>query len=383
MRKTRKQKRHTASKQYGGLKNSLLQGLIAPKSPLNVYRNFAKKLASPKYFNNNSVFLLSGHSSDTAEPRYKLKGNEFFASPIECGRITLSTALPFLDFAAQNPKIKVPFVEDETSLHPLTYNDFPFRATISRNNTTKKRIKRWEKDSWKLYFPQSSSIGTNTVPQMEFKFFSGEQINTQEDEIVHTYEGEPVEFTFEGKTDYIEPGDYFIFNISISGVLYPNQDVEAVKRKIVELKQYSDIIENTFELPSLPYYYLYLLIPAEDFIEETDHIHNEISYYRYLKEVLITMTSLSYIGLDYWGFDNPETSASQLLLEAKMLVGDIYDFIRDSKSNEPVFLINPLCRDVPSNLEAYDSNYETNVRGLVPNSSRRKRITEKQTRGRP
>ncbi len=309
MRKTRKmvhrqtpvvKRRKSVKLLCGGAKGqsrggTWLQNILYPKSPMNIYKNVAKGLG---YFDNNSVFLLTGHSSDTGELRYKLKDNEFFASPLECGRIGYTTILPFLDFAAHNPKIKIPTVEDETSLHPLTYNSFPFRGITSRNDVFKKgrMFERWEKDSWKLYFPQSPKINTNTIPQMEFKYFSGNPVFTKEKNNFHTYEGEPVEFTFDGKTDYIEPGDYYIFDISISGVLYPNQDTQPLISKLYELVEYSVIIRDIFKLPLLSYYYLYVLIPVEDLVEQKDFIHSDISYYKYMKEVMINVTSLSYIG---------------------------------------------------------------------------------------
>ncbi len=60
-----------------------------------------------------------------------------------------------------------------------------------------------------------------------------------------------------------------------------------------------------------------------------------------------------------------------------MLVKDIFDFIHGRNGNKPVFLINPCCRNLLYNGEPYNSNYETNIRGLVPKSARRKRIEAK------
>ncbi len=395
MRKTRKKyssrnnrqtsvvKRRKSMKQHGGV---WPWNMLFPKTSINPNKNLAKNL---EYFDNNSVFLLSGHSSETGSSRYKLKGNEYFASPIECGKMTTGTIMPFFEFVESDPKIKIPNIEDETSLHPLSYNDFPFSVTWSINNNSLNnnvlnenllKRKKWESDAFKLYFSQSSYKGTNTIPQLKFNFFSGKSILTSEKKIFHTYNGEPIKFTFNGKTDYIQPGDYLIFDISISGVLYPNQKIDRLINKIYELKEeYSNIIQNTFKLPNLGMYYLYVLIPAMDVFEtETDYIHSDISYYKYLKEVLLHLTSLSYIGLDYWDFDNPEKRASELLFDAQMTIEDIFEFIRETKGDEPVFLINPLCRNIPSIVEVnYNSNYETNTRGLAPNSERRQRIEAK------
>ncbi len=390
MRKTRKYKRHTATKQFGGFKKSLLPALVASnvpllrnviaphlKTPLNTYRTFSKR-----YFNNDSIFLLCGHAGDTESSRYKLKDNEFFASPIECGRITYSSSEPFLEFASHNMKIKIPNVKDETSLHPLMYSDFPLKlkSTISALSVNNE-YKREEMDSWKLYFPQSSYKSTNTIPPIEFKYFNGHYVKTNKNDLFHSYVGEPVEFTYKGTTNYIESGDYFIYTVSVSGVLFPNQDVNKFIDKLYKLKEYSDIIQNTFNLPNNMEYYLYILIPVEDYYEDNDYIHSKISYYKYLKDVLIELSELSYIVIDDIINDNLLVSK---ILDASLLVEDIFKIIREDKGDEPIFIINPLCRSLPSHLKESaqllenESNLETNVRGLVPYSLRRRRITEKQ-----
>ncbi len=260
---------------------STFKGLLGVNTPLNITRRQINRnnSNSNKYFDNSHVFVLAGHSVDIGGPRYKLKDNEYYSSPTQCGRNSTNTEESFFKWVQHNPKIKIP-----NESYTLNYNNFPFKQTssvphaglptslpyFSEAATTAKIVKgeynnsrllnlltlqKTKIDNWKIYFPESSFEKSNSIPNFSYQYFNVHNLSMLYPFVPTAYKKMP-SFIYKGIETYISP--FSLVNLSfitLSGVLQPNMWTEELQEEYNRLKITSNLIEDiaffnkTAELP--------------------------------------------------------------------------------------------------------------------------------------
>ncbi len=312
-------------------------------------KNFAKKTINnllingeknnTKYFDNSHVFLLSGHGIDTGK-RYRLKDNEYYASPTQCGRVSVMTSERlFYDWIVHNPSIKIP---NSSYAYTLNYTNFPFKESSQLYHN----IGILEKpnssiDNWKIYFPQSQSSKTNSIPSFSFGYF-----NYHHDKIIIPIRITNRLFTYNGKTQILS-GFYNISLLSYSGILQPNSMTTEFQEKVNALNAVSETINNDFlddvMSEQIKNGFLILIYPISDF--NSALYSSQEPYALYLKDALDVYSSLSFIDYkDYIDLENPSLKLKDVVylqIDSERLFSDIRKKLGDEK---PMFILNPLCR---------------------------------------
>ncbi len=321
------------------------------------------------YFENSHVFLLAGHGEDlgTGE-RYELKQNEFYASATQCGRISGSIIQDKFKFITHNPTIKIPDESVPSSLYPLNYPNFPLKKYMSSEYTPNSYKFNTQIDAMKIYFPQSQFSHTKTIPLTNFH-----PVSFWKDEKSINYQGNPIPFEYNGKTDNINPAEYNIYILTISGVQRPNINIEEYNRKFNELKLKSDYLRenlfpnHVFKLNFDFKYFLSIILPKNVGV----YFNSNMSYYMYAKDVIETVFSLSFIRLDeFINILNPILTFHNIFY-FKIRIDNLINKIRTKLGDDkPILIINNLCRPVPEELRhkipelRYNSNTEINVRTI-------------------
>jgi hypothetical protein len=362
-----------------------------------------------EYFDNKRIFILVGHGIHfPVDQSYKLKPNEFYASPTRCGFVTIASDLPWLIFAKSNPRIKIPTPESK-SFYTLNYENFPFKKTksIMSANLDPHTLMplpgiefNIETNAFKMYVPFSSKEKTRTIPDEIFQFFSFES----KPDLQIRYR----EFDFNGKK-YVSTklGNYKIGTMTISGILSPNTDTIKFDEEFSYLQDESDKlllsiggfnradiigmrkIGKEFNEPypvALP---LLFLLPEYGFSES---IFNDYSVsdplLDYCKRVLNLMSSLSVIKIEE--FIPNKYSFADVLDTAMQPISKVFEMIRNKfpeDSSKPILLLNPLCRSImntPIINTIYNARQEigneTNIRSITKNTKRYKNFKNKTRR---
>ncbi len=359
-----------------------------------------------EYFDNSRIFILAGHGIHfPVDQSYKLKPNEFYASPTRCGFITIASDLPWLIFAKSNPRIKIPTPESK-SFYTLNYENFPFKTTKSIMSTNLDlqtflplpgKEFDIETNAFKMYVPFSSKEKTRTIPDEIFQFFSFES----KPHLEIRYRT----FDFNGKT-YVRTnlGNYKIGTITISGILSPNTDTSKFDEEFSYLQDESDNlllsiggfsrkhiigirkIGKKFNEPypvALP---LLFLLPEYGFSES---IFNDYSVsdplLDYCKRVINLMSSLSVIKIEE--FIPNKYSFGDILDTAMQPISKVFELIRNKfpeDNSKPMLLLNPLCRSIMKTLRTNTVNNsrqeignETSIRSITKNTKRYKNFKNK------
>ncbi len=298
------------------------------------------------YFENSHVFLLAGHGKDISNERYKLKENEFYATPTKCGRLGLVFVNDYIKFLHHNPSIKIPNPANTESLYPLNYNNFPFKKTSSINKSNlalfglKRKINT--EDGFKIYHSNTKFKYTNTIPGTHYYYFNQHLI--KENVRPKTY-GDTA-FEYGGKTDYIySMSSYNIFQITISGAINPNTSTDSFDNALQVLLPSSNELEKIFELKPAPPHTLTVIFSSNDQYNG-ELFSSNISYYKYLKYVLDLMSSLS--GINYReliDITRPDLKLFDVLTFG-VSMNDLFTKLREKVGDDkPIFVINPLCRE--------------------------------------
>jgi hypothetical protein len=202
------------------------------------------------------------------------------------------------------------------------------------------------------------------------------------------YNGAPRPFTFEGRTDMINPGIYNIYQLTISGVLSPNTFDQTFMDKFNELKVISRQLEILFDVTDLMIdQYILIFFPenTEDTVNWLDIRPIYVtSYFEYMKDVMIKVSNLSKLPINFL-FINPTIQTIKSILTKTFTINDVYQLLRRQLiDNDPIFVINPLCRGYIQDRaqRSNNSNIEMNIRGTRNRSNRsryavKRKITRK------
>lgn len=354
----------TTTRNNNGRLSSYWESLLGQQTSGNIAKTWINKnpkiskYIHNKFFDSSHIFFLAGHGTDSGGPRYKLKENEFYASPTTCGRLGIGFDSQKEIFASSNPFIKIPNVKNSSSLYPLNYNYFPFRTTASVKY--KPGIKKiigspeltnikFASNDWKVYFPQSDFIKTNSIPSFEYTCFSYQSAYKP---IKVDYRDEPFQFEFNGETIIIKPGQYELYYLSISGAISPNSMVgtkgDVYMDRFNELYETSHLIIDKFSKynPNISEQYgsLWVIVPISEPNLALYMDNNPIA--NYFREVVRLMFSLSFINFENYIKITRTTTFIDVLntsIDSTTLFHDIRQKLGDEK---PMFILNKLCRGI-------------------------------------
>ncbi len=352
-----------------------------------------------EYFDNKRIFILSGHGGNNPEDTsYTLARNEFYAAPTRCGLTTFGAESQWFSFIRSNPRIEIPTSESK-SFYTLNYENFPFKTTksIIPNNLdpiTKQilpgREANIETNSFKMYVPFSSKEKTHSIPNNLYSFFPF--LRKQNLPIT-----KPT-FNFNGKVyDKSNFGKCMIGTLMISGILSPNTDTEIFEEeferiqiesnallnaignypssRIIVRPQEETIIINKFgKSKNIPYpmvNILFIVLPEYAFNKNIlDDYSRSDPLLDYCKRAMNLMSSLSVIPIEEFAPDK-DTFGGRLF--AFQPISNVFKLIRKNLSthfptniNEPILLLNPLCRNTLNNASLNRILIEnaTNIRSL-------------------
>ncbi len=341
---------------------------------------------SNAYFKNSHVFLLAGHGKDTSTERYKLKENEFYASPTKCGRLGLIQLSDYFKFLHHTPRIKVPNPAIPESLYPLNYNNFPLKKTSSINKSNlalfglKRKINT--EDAFKIYHSYTKFSHTNTIPGTTYYYFNQHLIK---EHVQPKIWGE-TRFSYGGESTSIHSiNAYSIFHLTISGAINPNVNTESFDNALQTFLPVSNELAKIFGIKPAPPNTLIFIFSSYDQISP-ELFSTNIAYYKYLKDIMDLMSSLSGINYrDLIDVTQPDLKLFDVLTFG-IPVSDLFAKLREKVGDdEPLFIINPLCREVSSlsNMSrnmyrlSNNSNIESNLLRTTRNRNKNSRYTRK------
>ncbi len=333
-----------------------------------------------KYFDNENVFILSGHSGNhPRDESYELKPHEFYASPARCGYLLYTSTSQFHEILNSDPKIKIPTPSSKT-YYTLNYEHFPFKSTQSLHEE-KENVStnfEWESNAFKMYVPFSTKQKTKTIPNNKYVPFN--YLITKNVIIPDTIRYITVKNQEYDKTRL---GNYFSFYLGISGLLNPNVDSRskyAFTKKFLHdlpiLEQESiKLLRNCGfskeDIPIRGVMELFLLIPEYAFDKDIMDDYSSDPLLDYCKKAIETMFLLSTINLSQIIDANGTTLTFKNILNYHIYISHVFDLLNEhmyghlttNNTKEPMLLINPLCR-----------NYKLNNTNTSSNNIRRRNI---------
>ncbi len=334
-----------------------------------------------KYFDNDYVFILSGHSGNhPRDESYELKPHEFYASPARCGYLVYGTNSQLWKILDTNPKIKIPTPLSKT-YYTLNYENFPFETIQSLQQEKRNTHNEFEFESnaFKMYVPFSTKQKTKTIPNNIYIPFNYQE--TKNVKIPDTIKYIKVKNQKYNKTRL---GNYFSFHLGISGLLNPNlasrsgwattkdfdRDFPILKQESIKLLGNCGFSEEDIGMHGQ--LKLFILIPEYAFDKDIMDDYSSDPLLNYCKKAIETMFLFSEMKLSKIIDTNGKTLTFNNILNYYIYISQVFDLLNEfmyghlttNNIKEPLLLINPLCR-----------NYKLNNTNTSSNNIRRRNIT--------
>ncbi len=335
-----------------------------------------------EYFSPDHIFLLNGHGSEPKsknnlgriinrqDRRYTLKDNEFYAGSTTCGMLGLSKTIKELTkFITSDVPVEIPspdmnsFYTEQFPVGPtrqLKLENRELLNTIGSTHDMFEVIAPLRNKAHKIYAPfLNKSPSSSTVPNSRIQLLFVHQMN--EPNIKYPEGG----FTFEDVRIFLKKGTYTVYELMISGILQSGQDNVKTIAAQRALKAKSEQIVNIFNIKKPNPNCLYIVITNYTLSKMFDDAHLD-PLTIYLKEAIIAMFSDSFIK----PYEILEDPTFYDIVYGKWPISNLFEIIRDIiNDDEPILLINDLCRptssDVIESNIAY-SNNESDPRSYHP-----------------